>query len=73
MTAPHAAAAGDDLTLVSLADVEAARRRIASEAHHTPLLPAEPLGRPLGLDLHLKAEVFQQTGSFKARGVLNRL
>lgn len=73
MTAPRPTTPGDDLALVSLQDVEAARRRIAGEVYHTPLLPAESLGGPLRLDLQLKAEVFQRTGSFKARGVLNRL
>jgi threonine dehydratase len=72
MTGPRSAVPNDAESLVSIEDVEAARHRIA-DVRRTPLLPAESLGHPLGLDLQLKAEVFQQTGSFKARGVLNRL
>jgi threonine dehydratase len=39
----------------------------------TPLLGAETLGRAFGGRAVLKAELFQQTGSFKSRGVLTRL
>ena len=31
------------------------------------------LGDELGVRLHLKAELFQKTGSFKPRGVFNKL
>ncbi len=54
--------------------VEAARRRIRGRVHRTPLLSATLLGRRAGgIRLHLKAENLQKTGSFKVRGVLNRL
>ena len=61
------------MLLITLADVEAARRRISDDIHRTPIFSASSLGRPLGLDLHFKAELFQKTGSFKVRGVLNKL
>ena len=35
----------------------------------TPLIPAPRLGRELGLDLHLKFEGANPTGSFKDRGM----
>jgi threonine synthase len=37
---------------------------------HTPLVPAPALGRPLGVDLHLKCEGLNPTGSFKDRGMV---
>lgn len=60
---------------VTLADVEAARARIAGRVHRTPLLSSQTLGRRIGLagPVWLKAENFQKTGSFKARGALNKI
>jgi len=48
-------------------DVEHARRTIAGRVHRTPTFSSAALGA------HLKAELFQKTGSFKARGALNRM
>jgi threonine dehydratase len=48
-------------------DVEHARRTIAGRVHRTPTFSSAALGA------HLKAELFQKTGSFKARGALNRV
>jgi threonine dehydratase len=60
--------------VLTAADVEAARRRIAGLVHRTPMLRSTSLGRELGgIELHLKAELFQRTGSFKPRGVANKL
>lgn len=56
---------------VTLDEFTAARSRIAAQIHRTPMIPA-----PLSLvscRLHLKLELFQKTGSFKIRGVLNKL
>lgn len=58
---------------VELEDVRAARRRIGDRVHRTPLFSATLLGRRAGVDLHLKCENLQKTGSFKPRGVLNRV
>jgi threonine dehydratase len=41
--------------------------------HRTPTLTSASLGRDLGVPVYLKAELFQRTGSFKPRGVLNKL
>ena len=49
-------------------DVEQARRTISGRVHRTPMLTSAALG-----GVHLKAELFQKTGSFKARGALNRI
>src|SRR5690348_14613758 len=59
--------------MVGLAEIEAAAARIAGRVHRTPLLSSESLGRMAGCRLSLKAELFQKTGSFKIRGVLNHL
>ena len=50
-------------------DVLAAAERIRGRVHRTPTFSS----RTLGKQVWLKAELFQKTGSFKARGVLNKL
>jgi threonine dehydratase len=55
-------------------DVAAAARRIASDVRRTPLVRIA--GRELGVDcaeLWLKLEHLQVSGSFKARGMFNRM
>jgi threonine dehydratase len=60
--------------VLSADDVRAARERIAGVIHRTPNLRSTSLGEMLGgIELHLKAELFQRTGSFKPRGVANKL
>lgn len=51
----------------------AARERIAGWVHRTPVVSATRLGERVGIELHLKCENLQKTGSFKPRGVLNKL
>lgn len=59
---------------VTLADIEAAQARIAGRVRRTPLLAATPLARPPGdVQLFLKLENLQVTGSFKPRGATNCL
>jgi threonine dehydratase len=59
---------------VSLADIEAAARRIAGRVRRTPLIDAAPLKAPVTeARLTLKLENLQVTGSFKARGATNAL
>jgi threonine dehydratase len=60
-------------SLPSLDDVYRARERIGDRLHRTPLLPSATLSKRTGLDVRFKAELFQRTGSFKPRGVLNKL
>ncbi len=50
-------------------DVLAAAERIRGRVHRTPTFSS----RTLGDEVWLKAELFQKTGSFKPRGVLNKL
>jgi threonine dehydratase len=54
---------------VSRDDVLAAAERIRGRVHRTPTFGASGLGA----GVRLKAELFQKTGSFKVRGVLNKL
>jgi threonine dehydratase len=63
-------AAADVLTL---GDVQAARGRIGDRLHRTPTFSSATLSQRIGATAHLKAELFQRTGSFKPRGVLNKL
>lgn len=57
----------------TLATIRAARERIASRVHLTPLLSATRLGARAGATLAHKCESLQKTGSFKVRGALNKL
>jgi threonine dehydratase len=58
---------------LTLKDFTTARARIAGKVHHTPLEHSTLLGKQIGADLYLKCENLQKTGSFKARGALNKL
>jgi threonine dehydratase len=58
---------------VSAEQFDAARVRVDEHAHHTPLLTSSLLDSETGLDVHLKAEVLQRTGSYKIRGALNKI
>jgi threonine dehydratase len=61
------------MTLVTLADVHAARDVIAGKAYRTPMVRSSNLGAMVGLDLYLKLEPMQKTGSFKVRGAINKI
>src|SRR5881392_632258 len=60
-------------SLLSLDDVYRARERIGDRLHRTPLLTSATLSERVGVPVHFKAELFQRTGAFKPRGVLNKL
>ena len=59
--------------MVERADVLAAAAAIEGRVHRTPVFTSASLERELGAPVYLKAELFQRTGSFKPRGVLNKL
>jgi len=61
------------VSLPTAADVEAAARRLAGVALHTPLLTSAALDAMTGGRVFLKAETLQHTGSFKFRGAYNKL
>ena len=49
-------------------DVRDAAARLAEVAHRTPVVTSRRIDAELGLNLHLKCENLQRTGSFKFRG-----
>jgi threonine dehydratase len=58
---------------VRLAAIRAAQERIADVLHRTPVISSASVNAELGAALWFKAENLQKTGSFKARGALNRI
>src|SRR5262245_27122429 len=60
-------------SLLSLDDVQRARERIAGRLHRTPMVTSRTLSERTSARIHFKAELLQRTGSFKPRGVLNKL
>lgn len=60
--------------MITIADIETAAKRIAGSVRRTPLIEATHLkSAPTPASLCLKLELLQVTGSFKARGAMNRL
>lgn len=61
--------------MIALDDIRTAAARIEGNVRRTPMIAATNLKTPLagGVDLVLKLELLQVTGSFKARGATNRL
>jgi len=60
---------------VELNDIRAAQTRIAGYVRHTPMVEASPVKEPIAgaQRLFLKLENMQISGSFKARGAVNKL
>lgn len=61
------------LPLVTLDAARRARTALGGRVRHTPMMASETLAALTGVDLLLKLELFQKTGSFKVRGALNRI
>jgi threonine dehydratase len=59
--------------MVTLAEIEAARRIIAGQVLRTPTLPAPPLSALAGAEVFVKYENLQVTNSFKERGACVKL
>jgi threonine dehydratase len=59
--------------MVTLADIEMARRLISGHVLRTPLLPAPPLSALTGAEVFVKYENLQVTNSFKERGACVKL
>lgn len=60
------------MNVPTIADFTAARARMEPHVKHTPLMTSRVLSERTGLDVRLKAELFQRTGSYKIRGPLNK-
>jgi threonine dehydratase len=58
---------------LALDDIERAARGISNRVHRTPTFTSATLSSLAGPRVHLKAELFQKTGSFKPRGVFTKL
>jgi threonine dehydratase len=58
--------------MVTLEGVREPRENIAGFVHRTPLLSFRLLSSLVGGGTYFKAECFQETGSFKARGATNK-
>jgi threonine dehydratase len=58
---------------VTLDDIVRAGERIRELVRRTPVVRAAMLSERVGVDVHLKLESLQDTGSFKVRGAANRL
>jgi threonine dehydratase len=61
--------------MISIDDIETARERIASHIRRTPIMEAAHARDrlPVAASVMMKLELNQVTGSFKARGAMNRL
>ncbi len=57
--------------MIELAEIEAARARIADVAVRTPLVPLRADDVPADTEIYLKLETLQPIGSFKIRGATN--
>lgn len=69
-TPPGEAPVGD---MPDIDTIRATAERLRPFVHRTPLLSSRYIGERVGGDVWLKCENFQKTGSFKARGALNRV
>ena len=59
--------------MLDISVINEARTRIAPYVKRTPFEPSVTLSRHLGFPVSVKYELFQKTGSFKARGAFNRM
>ena len=59
--------------LLNLADIEAARERIAGGIYVSPCVESIPLSQLTGAHVFCKLDYLQRTGSFKERGARNAL
>ncbi|MEQ8602283.1 MAG: hydroxyectoine utilization dehydratase EutB [Marivibrio sp.] len=58
---------------VGIADIDAARRRIAGHVLHSPLVASPALSAETGREVRLKLDQLQATGAFKLRGATNAI
>ena len=58
---------------VSMNNIQLAAKRLKGNIRRTPVVAAGQLSRFTGVDLSLKLESMQYTGSFKERGALNKM
>src|SRR5213080_2891161 len=59
--------------MITLADIVAARDRIAGGIYASPCVESIPLSQLTGAHIYCKLDYLQRTGSFKERGARNAL
>jgi len=59
--------------MLTIADIEAARKRIAGGIYESPCVETIPLSQLTGAHVYCKLDYLQRTGSFKERGARNAL
>jgi threonine dehydratase len=59
--------------MIDLEAIRAARERITPYVHRTPIQRNRTLSEQLDTNVYCKLELFQKTGSFKPRGVFNKM
>jgi threonine dehydratase len=59
--------------VLSLSDIQAAKRRIKGGIYYSPCPRSEPLSEAVGAQIFCKLDHLQRTGSFKERGARNAL
>ncbi|HEU5141347.1 MAG TPA: threonine/serine dehydratase [Bacillales bacterium] len=59
--------------MISLQDIEHARKKISGMIHKTPVMTSSTLSSAAGNEVFLKCEHLQRTGSFKIRGATNKV
>ena len=63
----------EPVRMVTLDEIREAAEFLEGLVHRTPVMGSEYLSNRIGARIVLKLELFQKTGSFKVRGVLNKL
>ncbi len=61
------------MTIITLADIQAAQSRIADGIYYSPCPLSEPLSELCDAEIYCKLDLLQRTGSFKERGARNAL
>ena len=59
--------------VITLKDIEDARKRIEGAVYYSPCQPSIPLSEITGMEIFCKLDNLQRTGSFKERGARNAL
>lgn len=59
--------------VITLIDIEDARKRIDGAVYYSPCQPSIPLSELTGMEIFCKLDNLQRTGSFKERGARNAL
>jgi len=59
--------------MITLKDIQDARKNLAPFIHKTPLFYSNSLSKLSGAEVYLKLENLQKTGSFKVRGAFNKM